>query len=1301
MAEHLLITRERTILHDLMQLAGDRAATEQEITSTFRARNESAATRLQEDLQKIASQYQSEKEATENEFDRVQRAAAETCESESRAAKIALAETRHRGTEQFDQEKATADTARQETVWTINTLHEADKTKADSEFVKFQQKMAAHLKRIETLRRDADILFADWVADGVLQPGPCTNAGAHSQDTQEDSLRHMKEHCSTAEATLLHSRKRFTLKLAKGKRFLALVAFLGILAMLPAVWSSTWYYWLAATTSGTLAIAVIGYPLVKGMARLQVQKTYQPLCTDLAEAEAWCKFCVEQGAAAHKKQLAKSQNRHDTAVHEAEAKYQGELTSLTQRRDTAVAHAEEQYRSEMDRITRQQVADARAAQEKYPRLLAELERHSNSDTRHAEQQNEQELLACRRSHDDNWQGMTVNWRQGLERLQAEASAIAAECRQLFPPWSDLSREQWVPPAAFPPVLRFGELDLPMAEFPNGISRHEDLQKLTPSGFTLPALLTFPDQSSLLIRVDEGGRPTAEQLLQLILFRLLTAVPPAKVRFVIIDPVGLGQSFAVFMHLADHDESLVASRIWTEQHHIEQRLADLTAHMETVIQKYLRNQYRTIEEYNVQAGEVAEPFRFLVVANFPVNFSLEAARRLVSVAASGARCGVHTLVTIDTKHPLPQGFQLEDLERHAVIFACGEGGLRWHDRDFGRFPLRMDSAPVADSATRLLQVIGQVAKAAGRVEVPFEYIVPAAGQWWAGDSRRGLNVPIGRSGATKRQHLSLGQGTAQHGLIAGKTGSGKSTLLHALITNLALLYSPDEVELYLVDFKEGVEFKDYATFELPHARVVAIESEREFGLSVLQRLDAELRQRGERFRGLGVQDLAGYRQANGQTVLPRILLIVDEFQLFFIEDDKIAQDAALLLDRLVRQGRAFGIHVLLGSQTLGGAYTLARSTLGQMAVRIALQCSETDAHLILSDDNPAARLLSRPGEAIYNDANGLLEGNDFFQVVWLPDHQRETYLRRIQELARQRCHVASPPQIVFEGNAPADVSKNHLLNRLLQSTEPAVASRITRAWLGEALAIKDPTAAEFRPQSGRNLLLVGQFDEAAKGIMTTCLVSLASQHNGSTAFYVLDGSPVDTTHADFLKQVTDALPHPVHFAGWREALPVMIELAEEVERRLRAPEAESASLYLLIYGLQRFRDLRRPEDEFSFSRPSENAPPNPAKLFRTILREGPALGIYTIIWADTLNNVNHALDRQGLREFDMRVLFQMSAADSSALIDSPLAGKLGLHRALFYSEDRGQVEKFRPYGLPAPSWLKWVKQQLQAAAVQRS
>src|SRR5205814_9655419 len=128
-------------------------------------------------------------------------------------------------------------------------------------------------------------------------------------------------------------------------------------------------------------------------------------------------------------------------------------------------------------------------------------------------------------------------------------------------------------------------------------------------------------------------------------------------------------------------------------------------------------------------------------------------------------------------------------------------------------------------------------------------------------------------------------------------------------------------------------------------------------------------------------------SGGKEAIPRSLLGIYESQDFFIEDDTIAQPASLLLDRIVRQCRAFGIHVLLGSQTLGGAYTVARTTLGQMVIRIALQCNEADAYLIMDENNAAPRLLSRPGEGIYNDMARALEVNSTFQFVWLADAVR--------------------------------------------------------------------------------------------------------------------------------------------------------------------------------------------------------------------------------------------------------------------------------------------------------------------------
>jgi energy-coupling factor transporter ATP-binding protein EcfA2 len=779
---------------------------------------------------------------------------------------------------------------------------------------------------------------------------------------------------------------------------------------------------------------------------------------------------------------------------------------------------------------------------------------------------------------------------------------------------------------------------------------------------------------------------------------------------------LGENFSAFMHLADYDEQLVANRIWTDTSHIEQRLADLTKHMENVIQVYLRQEFHSIQEYNASAGEMAEPYRVLVVANFPANMSETAAGRLKSIVASGARCGVFVLMSVDTNLPVSHHFRLADVEPDALVLRWDGSQFLWEHKEYGPLPLKLEGPPPGDQFREIVRAVGSEAKNAGRVEVPFHCIVPPEEQWWTADSRAGIDVPLGRSGAMKMQNLSLGGGTSQHVLISGKTGSGKSTLLHVLITNLALHYSPDEVELYLVDFKKGVEFKTYAQSALPHARVIAIESEREFGLSVLQRLDAELRTRGDLFRKQNVQDIKGYRNALPGQRLPRILLIVDEFQELFTEDDRIAQESSLLLDRLVRQGRAFGIHVLLGSQTLGGAYSLARSTIGQMAVRIALQCSEADAHLILSEDNTAARLLTRPGEAIYNDANGTYEGNHPFQVVWLTDSDRDHYLEKVETLARTKLDGRLLPkradgsfsrkaadsvyhQIVFEGNIPADPNQNPSLQELLSTGKWPESCPAPQAWLGAAVAIKDPTSAALLRQNGGNLLVVGHREEAALGVLANCAISLAAQFppggkdGGAAKFYVLDGIRGDAPEVGYWNRLADSLPHGAKVANPRGTA----ELLGEISAELTAREAESREhgppIYLLIYNIARFRDLRK-EDDFSFSM-SDDKPVSPAKQFGTILKEGPALGIHTIVWCDTYNNVNRFIDRQTLRDFEMRVLFQMNATDSSNLMDTPDASRLGINVAIYYDEGQGRMEKFRPYGLPTPEWLAALKKQWPA------
>ncbi|MBU6302417.1 MAG: ATP-binding protein [Verrucomicrobia bacterium] len=883
--------------------------------------------------------------------------------------------------------------------------------------------------------------------------------------------------------------------------------------------------------------------------------------------------------------------------------------------------------------------------------------------------------------EQDWEALVRSWQAELPSLLADLEAV----NELAAGWNGIRQErglaQWRPPEE-------GTLAIPLGGLEGrwdglaGVWPQGDAFLISRQSFEAPACLRIPDQASLVIEADRAGRAGALAALNLAVYRLLASQPPGRVVFTLIDPLALGESFSSLMRLSDSGEALINGRVWTQPEQIEKRLAELGEHMEKVIRMDLRDEFATIADYNAHPGSLPEAYRFVVIADFPNGFSTAALQRLGSIALTGPRCGVHLLLHRDAAKPLPPGLDGLDPWPHAVSLSFrGDVPVLLGQPEGVAF--RFDRPPTGETAAAFLDRVGKASLESNRVEVPFAQIAPPETAFWSLDTIHELRVPIGRTGAGRLQELVLGKGTRQHALIAGKTGSGKSTLFHVIITNLALWADPRRVEFYLIDFKKGVEFQAYARHRLPHARVVAIESDREFGLSVLQRLDDELRRRGDVFREKGVQDLAGYSRMGSGEPMPRCLLVIDEFQEFFTEDDRVAQTAALLLDRIVRQGRAFGMHVLLGSQTLGGAFTLARPTLGQMAVRIALQCNEADSYLILDEGNPAARLLGRPGEGIYNDQTGASEGNSPFQVVWLPDEVRDVWLAFLRARADVEGYGGSAP-FVFEGNTAAEVRENEPLRHLLARPGPLPGG--IHLFLGAPNAVRGPVTALFRQRSGSHLLLVGPQDEAVLAFTLIGLVTLGAQGAGAgLRSVVLDAFSPESRERWWLDQAIAGSAGTAVRIGAAEIEPSFAAWAAEVRKRSeRERGTDFPPLFVFILGLQQFKKLR-PGEEFSFSSGTEEAA-RPSRDLLTLLEEGAAVGVHLVMHCDTGGNLKRSLPRKALAEVGMRVVFQMSADDSAALIDSPKAVSLGRHRALLHHEQEGTGEIFRPYALPDAAWF---------------
>jgi S-DNA-T family DNA segregation ATPase FtsK/SpoIIIE len=1282
MSLETLYARERAALAGLANLATRRAAAETAIADAYRDGTENAEADIVRTRRKIAS----ERARAESDT-----AAARTATFNDIASKATTALTdlarRHmdalrRLTEKYQESKDAAETRFRDKVWAIDSTYDAQQKEADDVRANLERKATEARTRIESMWRRAEHTFARV---GITRELVYFHEHRLPTPTQTDPVGKLERCLEDAAAAVKRVEQSILLKMM-GTGGLIGFLFAGLASGAGLGYAAGG---LPGGGIGAVLGAILGFLFgrfgLRMMAKQQIVARGNALGVYLAESGRTSRILEDHAAAACGHAKAKAGKKHSDDRDAADAKYKPVLEGLKATYDETLARMESANRVKTDEIEATRDRDRQKATEEFDAREAAEAKAFDERLRDAEDKYRAVTEAAGVERDRAWSALEAEWHGGLEAIAGTIRELK-EAGSRFPDWNELAKPDHEWPQEVTLGVRYGEFTVCLDGLPDGIPADPRLKPNVTIDDVVPAFLPFPDQSAVLLKAKDESRAAAILHLQMMMLRYLTGLPPGKVRFTIIDPVGLGENFGSFMHLADADELLVTSRIWTEPNQIEARLADLTGHMETVIQKYLRNQYSSIEEYNRAAGEVAEPYRVLVVANFPTNFTPEAAKRLVSIMSSGPACGVCSLVSVDTRAAMPRDFRLADLEAVSLNFVWNNARFNLAHPDFAPYPLVIDQPPDAKSIASLAKRVGEASRFAAKVEVPFSFIAPKESEIWKGDAAKELAVPVGRAGATRRQLFRLGVGTAQHALVAGKTGSGKSTLLHAFITNLALHYSPDEVELYLIDFKKGVEFKSYATHRLPHARVIAVESEREFGLSVLQRLDVELRERGDRFRAAGVNDLAGFREVTKKP-LPRIMLIVDEFQEFFVEDDRLAQEASLLLDRLVRQGRAFGMHVMLGSQTLGGAYSLARSTIDQMAVRVALQCSDADAQLILSKDNTAARLLSRPGEAIYNDANGLVEGNDPFQVVWLSEDQRDDLLATVRSKAGSR---EFPPALIFEGNAGTELPKNEKLVKLLAKPTPA---KTPIAWLGDAIAIKEPTAATFRNQSAANLLVIGQQDDTALATVASVAIGLSAQvapqpEGERGTITILDGTPEDAEFAGYLQNLARAIGPKVHCTDRTGIIDVLAAAAAEVTRRSSGESADRSPHFLVVFGLHRFRELRKNEDDYGYGRRGDKTA-SPADQFVSVLKEGPAVGVHVIVWVDSLTNFNRSLERSMLKEFGQRVLFQMSATDSSNLLDTPVASRLGRNRALFTMEEQDRPEKFRPYGLPGLEWVRRV------------
>lgn len=831
---------------------------------------------------------------------------------------------------------------------------------------------------------------------------------------------------------------------------------------------------------------------------------------------------------------------------------------------------------------------------------------------------------------------------------------------------------------------------------------------------IPYCAQFNSEFNYIFKFNGGDRQRVVKDACDMGMRLFMMIPPGKVNFTFVDPVTLGESFALFTRLVDVDDrtsEIINGKIWSSPSDIEDKLKIMTNHIANVTQRCLQGKYDSIFEYNKVAEQNAEAYQIIMLMDYPAGLTEQSLKLLEQIVTSGPKCGVFTIIyhnddqykkISEKSYPLlsniEANFKCFTYSNNAQIINCSFASIK-----SSYLSWKLVSIPENDRLDAIIATLKKGIKTAEKVVIGIEKVSDAESTETTKD---GIRIPIGIHGANEVQYLTLGVGGSHHALIAGVAGSGKSSLLHTIIIRSLTQYSPDELSIYLVDFKRGVEFKIYADYVLPSFKVVAIESEREFGYNILLALEREQKVRADLFKKSHVDKIEEYRELGKK--MPRILVIMDEFhELFSNTNDEFAKKSATIMERIVRQGRAFGVHLILSSQSYSNITGIDKSVFDQMSVRIVLKCSRADANLLL--DNGSAEIdqisIDDPGRAVYNSEAGNKEYNSHFRVAYIDPEKHRSML---QEISDKTISYADKPTRILLSNI--EDNKYSIFNQFA-TYESSCCPVPGRLYIGEPLSVTNNMNMDLVRDDNSNLLMLGNDTEKARSMFAFAILSLCINYRVKYGkvpeqpfIYLFNCKPLDDTYFKDTPQIiaSELLPEYVryiHCGDKNSANEVLFELHDNIKGVVPVGDTDK---YFFVFGYQRAEELKSEtklsqgddiDSLFNLMPSSANKPQlSPKEIFHLIVKDGAKCGVHAILWQDSFSALEQD-DNNIMSYFNLKVAFDMSPEEFSRSVGENDISLMSENNAIYYNKARDN-QKFRPYQTPDEDWLKDISAKLR-------
>jgi S-DNA-T family DNA segregation ATPase FtsK/SpoIIIE len=808
----------------------------------------------------------------------------------------------------------------------------------------------------------------------------------------------------------------------------------------------------------------------------------------------------------------------------------------------------------------------------------------------------------------------------------------------------------------------------LTDVPNVPARFLRVGSISVGAISLPAILPFIGTAGWLV---EGDRTACDSLVRSTVVRVVGQAPLKRLSITVFDPRArgvLGQ-FAPLRQIVGPAFPVPTSDPNELSDRLKAALDKATADSEGIVSSGfgdLIEQWRTapIPEGTLQ---------LIVILDFPFGVNDELIAQLERAAATEGPVRPCLLIAGE-RGSMEQKVDANALRRLLIPIAAD--GQKLHAATYPDGIELVGDAPPSESVIAAVVVAAsERAKSDTGVSFPLtELLVDDVADPWRHDATESLDIVLGKVGRGTLE-LSIRTENPPHPnvLIGGAVGTGKSNLLLDIVYGLASRYSPEELELHLLDFKRGVEFARFAPDGtgqnwLPHVRTLGLESDRAFGLAVLRSIHQEMATRAELFKKAGVSSFNDYRTQTGAS-MSRLVLIVDEFHALFAGDDDHIDEVVAIFDNLARQGRSNGVHLLMASQTTSGVAALAvkgESIFAQFPIRISLKNTPTESEAILSSGNKAASELTYRGEVVFNKNFGLAaDGSNQLGIV---AYAEPAAMAELQCRLWEKGH-GSPP-LVFNGSEYAT----------WPSGAPAPSREGLSIWVGRPIAVSyDPYSHQMTEDADQAVVVLGKPWMARTAIETMVLSALGALRHGSIV--VLDGEGVEAD--DLMSNIErHAADEGVAFERLdRHAA------ATWVRRTLRDrldSTAEADPLLVVGLSLQRLLDMdddpdnEMENDELSFSsRPSESGR---AVLARLAHDGAKNQGFFIGSWANwrtmesDLGSYSPGVALYVTAELGLEDLRNIAGHTAHPIEGAPRLG-------IFERNGNGKIQTVVPYAIP--------------------